>query len=120
MKDAMQPMMHTRDLQASIAFYRETLGFSVDATWPPDGEPSWAALSHGAARFMITVDTAEPALTGRLYFYPDDVDEYYKNVSNRGAQVLRPPAATVYNMYEFSIEDPNGYLLSFGQPVEGT
>ena len=120
MKEPMQPMMHTRDLQGSIAFYRDTLGFGVDATWPLDGEPTWAALSHGAAHFMITTADTEPALTGRLYFYPHDVDEYFADVSSRGARVIRGPETMEYGMYEFSLEDPNGYLLSFGQPAEGT
>ncbi len=28
------------------------------------------------------------------------------------------PEEMPYGMHEFAIKDPNGYLLSFGQPVE--
>jgi predicted enzyme related to lactoylglutathione lyase len=114
-------MLHARDLDETIRFYTECLGFTLEATWSENGEPpaSWCALSHGAARIMFTTgDADEPALTGRLYCYPENVDAYYDEVTARGAVAMFAPFDTEYEMREFSLTDPNGYVVSFGRGLE--
>lgn len=121
MREPMQPMLHTDDLDMTTRFFTDVLGFTVDGTWGPEpgGPATWCALSNGPARLMYTVGGDEPpAMTGRLYFYPDDVDRYHEQVVARGANTLGPPTDREYGMREFSLEDPNGYLMSFGQPLE--
>lgn len=120
MIDPLRPMLHTLDLPSTIAFYTGRLGFALDATWSPTdgGPPTWCALSHGAALLMFTIGDEEPALTGRIYCYPADVDTYHDEIVARGASILHPPRDTEYGMREFSLEDPNGYLVSFGRALE--
>lgn len=121
MIEPLRPMLHTNDLDETIAFYTTVLGFTLDATWSEDGigPPSWCALSSGAARIMFTNgDPDEPALTGRIYCYPADVDEYHAAVTARGGAPRNAPFDTEYGMREFSIDDPNGYVLSFGRGLE--
>ena len=121
MIEPLRPMLYARDLDETIRFYSETLGFTCDATWSPHGTPpaTWCALSHGATAMMFThAEVDEPALTGRLYLYPADVDAYHDDVVGRGAVIMHAPFDTEYGMREFSLVDPNGYVLSFGRGLE--
>jgi uncharacterized glyoxalase superfamily protein PhnB len=120
----MQPSLQARDMRETIDFYTNVLGFTLDATEPEDN-PTWCAMHSGNARMMwsaIGSDEAlapsydSPALSGRIYFYPDDVEQAWQAVKDR-AEVVEPPFITHYDMREFTIRDPNGYLLAFGSPA---
>jgi uncharacterized glyoxalase superfamily protein PhnB len=112
-----QPMLHAASLAETMTFYVDRLGFDVEATWPEDA-PTWCLLTSGPVRLMFTCElSVAPALTGSLYFYPDDVDAFFAAVTGEGTAVLTAPRDEPWGMREFALEDPNGYLLKFGQPV---
>jgi len=105
-------------LDETMRFYTEVLGFEVAATMR-DERAEWCALSYGVGQLMFTSEEQRrPTLSGRLYFYPEDVDALHARVVEHSAQSIHPPRAREYGMYEFSLDDPNGYLLSFGQPTD--
>ena len=120
----MRTMLQCRDLDETINFYTQMLNFTLDATWgpEPDGPPTWCSLDYGPAGIMFTHgaldDAGGPALTGSLYFYPENVDRLYEALVERGASALLAPMDREYGMRDFAIEDPNGYLLQFGQPLD--
>ena len=114
----MQPSLQARDMRQTIDFYTNVLGFTLDAAEPEDA-PTWCAMHSGNARMMWTAlepPFDAPALSGRIYFYPDDVEQAWQAIKDR-AQVVEAPFITHYDMREFSIRDPNGYLLAFGGPA---
>lgn len=130
------PLLEARDLTETMAFYRDRLGFSVDSTLPEQGEPSWCHMSSGAVKLMFvgphshddddhSHDHSEhghdehghgsgPALSGGLYLYPGDVASLWERLKDQ-TEVAEPLHATDYGMREFTIMDPNGYTLFFGQ-----
>lgn len=113
------PMLMTRDMPATIAFYTEVLGFSLDGKWPDD-KPCWCSLTNGMTRIMFTTQGYQettPAMTGRLYIYTGDVMEIYERVRSR-AKVLEGPEVYFYRMKEIAIEDNNGYVIAFGQDTD--
>jgi catechol 2,3-dioxygenase-like lactoylglutathione lyase family enzyme len=114
----MQTMLQVRDLRESIAFYTDILGFKVDGTFPED-MPTWAGLNSGNARVMLSTfdGVTEPHLTGVIYMYPDDLTAAWERLKG-AAPVVEPPTTREYGMREFSIRDPNGYLITFGQSEE--
>ena len=114
----MQPSLQTRDMQQTIEFWTDVLGFRLDEAAPEDA-PTWCAMHSGNARLMWTVlepGVQAPELTGRIYLYPDDVETAWAAVKDR-AEVLEEPHLTDYGMREFALRDPNGYVLAFGAPV---
>ncbi|HEX5096401.1 MAG TPA: VOC family protein [Acidimicrobiia bacterium] len=121
MKLPAQTMLHAQDLDATIAWYRDVLGFSLSATWP-DTDPTWCAIDYGPATLMFTNNPAdgshESHMSGELCFYPDDIDRYYDEVTARGAQAIQPPADQVFGMRTFLLTDPNGYTLMFAQGLD--
>ena len=116
--EGMTPMLGVRDLEETIRFYTETLGFEVGSDWPAEGKRTWAFLTGGKAEFMIyeLPEGESPRLTGSLYFYPEDVMALWKAVKGR-VTVEWEPRVFEYGMREFGIRDPNGYVLNFGEPA---
>ena len=54
-----------------------------------------------------------------FYFYPDDIEALYSHMADKGFSVT-PLEITFYGMKEFSVQDPDGHLLSFGEDVDET
>jgi catechol 2,3-dioxygenase-like lactoylglutathione lyase family enzyme len=123
MRAPMRTMLQANELDETIRFYVEMLDFTLDGTWgpTPDGPATWCSLDYGPAGLMFTHgsggDATGPALTGSLYFYPDDVDALHRSLVERGLKTLNAPSDREYGMRDFAVEDPNGYLLQFGQPI---
>src|SRR5205085_5951422 len=60
----MRPMLHARDLDETIAFYTDVLGFEVASTIRDD-RFNWCALTYGRGAVMFTCEeTRRPALSG--------------------------------------------------------
>ena len=114
----MQTMLQVRDLRESIAFYTEVLGFKVDGTWPPD-EPTWAGLTSGNARMMLSIveGVTEMHFTGVIYMYPDDIDAAWEQLREK-VEVVEAIETRPYGMRDFSFRDPNGYFITLGQSAD--
>ncbi len=113
------PMLETHDLQATLTFYTEVLGFEVETLWPDDG-PTFCILDHGPVGVSFYLDPKDgegaPALTGQLYIDVDDVMALFVRVRGH-AEVLWGPEVYHYGRREFAVRDPNGYVLSFSEPT---
>ncbi len=130
------PTMATPDLPIGIAFY-ERLGFEVDWTWPEDG-PTHAGLRRGDCAIMLC--RCAPNERADVYFIVDDVEACHDTVikgacwelapeagalANRAdcppkasLEAPRSPEATPYGLRDFSVVDPWGHQITFGQPLE--
>jgi uncharacterized glyoxalase superfamily protein PhnB len=114
--NSLVPMLWTDDLDASIAFYRDLLGFEC-----VNHIEGWAVLKKDAVELMLSLPNAhEPfdkiQFTGSFYFYPDNVDALWQHLKDK-AQVVYPLEDFDYGMREFAIRDNNGYILQFGQEI---
>jgi uncharacterized glyoxalase superfamily protein PhnB len=119
----LSPMLKVPDLSATITFYTQTLGFSIQNQMTDDnGKPTWCALKWGNASVMfysaesLDQPPGPPSMTGVLYFNPADVRALWEQLKDR-AEVAWPLEEMPYGMLEFAIRDCNGYILSFGQEV---
>ncbi|NIR52520.1 hypothetical protein GWO43_28405 [candidate division KSB1 bacterium] len=110
-------MLKTGDLQASIDFYTEILGFQVCTLWP-EQNPTFCILDHGDVRVMFYVDEnqcdPEPVLTGHLYIDADDVQDLYERIKDQ-VEIVWGPEVYHYGRREFAIKDCNGYVLAFSE-----
>lgn len=107
-----------RDLPASLAYFRDSLGFEVAFTY---GEPTYYA---GVCRSAVTIhlqaanQTARPPGASALYVFVGSADEIHRELVARGARVIKEPATYPYGMRDFDVEDLDGNTLVFGNPVE--
>jgi hypothetical protein len=68
--------------------------------------------------FMHNAHLGAPHATATQYICVDDVLGLWSSIRDR-CKAEWGPEKMPYGMLEFAIRDPNGYLLSFGQPISG-
>ena len=112
-------VLAVRDLAAATRFYCDVLGFQCD----PIEAQGWSFLSKDAFKLMLgeCADEVPAADTGNHSWFVrimvDGLDEYFRDVSARGAQVLAAPSDKAYGLREFVVRTPDGHRLMFAQPV---
>lgn len=114
-----------QDIDRSIAFYRDRLGFSVVGVAKTVERVFWCHLKRGGASIML--QQAEPAdgpAAGRgrgvgFYFVCDDADALYAEWTGRGL-MLAPPTVADYGMKQLFVPEPDGYSICFESPTDGT
>jgi uncharacterized glyoxalase superfamily protein PhnB len=125
------PFLRVTDMQASLHFYVEGLGFSVERYWVPEGDenyPSdgrirWCWLVLGAAALMLQEFIAQHRPSGILgtgtsvSFVCDDALALYRDFLSRGVQVRNRPRVG-NGLWVVPLIDPDGYLLDFSSPTD--
>lgn len=116
------PLLQVSDMETTLAYYREALGFELDYVWPDAREPKWAQVSRASVSLMFTPDLgtsqapfiAEKGNGVVLYVWVDRVDALYAELAEHGAIIVQ--GLQSFGMRrQFSIGDPNGYVIAFSQ-----
>ena len=112
----MSPQLFVADIERSIAFYTQKLGFTVDFRY----EDFYAGIVKDD--FSIHLKLGKPSLEeseGRrnnedlaIVFSVDDIDGCYEELSNKSVAFVQILREMPYGR-EFYIADPDGYLLAF-------
>jgi uncharacterized glyoxalase superfamily protein PhnB len=126
------PNLVVSNVERSIAFYRDVLGFSVSATVPDNGPFVFAwMLRDGVNVFLNSRESVEEHAelasrplggTATLFIVVDaddvaaGIDALFASISPR-ARVMMPLKDQFYGMREFGVEDPDGYVLFFAQRI---
>ena len=119
------PLFFVEDIERSVAFYRDSLGFELANEWKPDGKLAWCRLERGSSALMLQQSIKEdgPAAgRGRgveFFFLCDDADALHAEFTARGLDIKRPTVA-FYGMNQLFLQDPDGYQLCFQNAVEQT
>lgn len=124
MFDDLIPMLVCRDVQESLRFYRDVLGFRVRGRMDDVGRSGWASIECGQVALMLASPTylpPAPQVDGRYpqvihYFYPSDLDAVRQRVVDAGWAATEIEER-FYGMREFEVVDPSGHVLCFGQDV---
>jgi len=125
---SMTPNLMVQDVNKSIDFYRGVLGFELIATVPDSGQFDWAWMKHGTVELMFQTmpsliqDLPEfkgipIGATQTLYTKVTDAKKLHGQIKDK-ANVVLGLKTTFYGMEEFSIKDPDGYLITFASEVE--
>lgn len=124
------PMLQVFDMQASLAFYHDVLGFEVvEQAGPPD-DLGWIWLRRDGIELMLNTAFEKPDrppapdadrvaahLDTVLYFGCPDVDAAYRHLRANGIPVAEPAVAP-YGMKQLYVTDPDGFNVCFQWPVE--
>ncbi len=101
-------------LEKAISFY-EKFGFSKDWIWP-ESEPTHASLSKDGIGFMVTKAADDQIIQkADLYFRISNVEDFYNHLKSQKV-IDSELVQSDYGMLDFSIKDPWGHTLSFGEP----
>jgi len=112
---ALVPMLQTNDMARTRSWYEEVLGFRCVSAQ----DDEWCCLERDeiAIMFMRNAYLGSPHATATQYIYVNDVGELWDAIKEKCTAEWGPERMP-YGLIEFAVKDPNGYLLSFGQPAE--
>jgi uncharacterized glyoxalase superfamily protein PhnB len=117
------PLLFVQNIETSVAFYRDALGFEVAGTWQPDDKLAWCRLEREGCALMLQQATEEdgpPESRGHgiaFFFICDDAAKIHDELISRGMH-LSPPKDAFYGMKQVYVKDPDGYELCFESPTE--
>jgi uncharacterized glyoxalase superfamily protein PhnB len=113
-----------RDVGASLAYYRDLLGFSVTFQY---GEPTYyVCLCRDEVAVHLRAAGGKASWipgNGAISVFVTDVDALHAELVARGARVLQPPRDYPYGMRDFDVADLDGNQLTFGmesRPAAGS
>lgn len=110
-----------RDLDKSVDYYRDVLGFQVGFTY---GSPVfYAGLEREGAviHLQAASHTKRQAGQGSVYIFVDtDIDALFRELAGRGACVEKEPQDYPYGMRDFNLSDLDGNDLCFGMESKTT
>ncbi|GGQ97374.1 glyoxalase [Streptomyces flaveolus] len=117
------------DPEASLAFYRDTLGFEVRndvgegamrwITVGPAGRPETSLVLEPPATAPGITDDERRTITemmakgtyARITLATDDLDATFARLRSGGAEVVQEPAEQPYGLRDCAVRDPAGNLV---------
>ena len=117
MMNASTTVFTVSDIAASLAYYRDKLGFDLAFEY---GQPTFYA---GVCSGKVTLHLISAARTprqpghGAVTIDVDDVDALHADLVKRGAKVLKAPANYDYGLRDFDVADLDGNMLFFGMEI---
>ena len=119
MSQRVTPQLRMTNWKRSRIFYEDGLGFTVDWTHQFEKDfPVFAQLTLDGMSIFLTEHSGDCKVGGAVYFVIDNVDEYYKEVINRGIKVDESPEDSEWDTREMVITDPDGNRLRFSNPAD--
>ena len=119
------PNLIVSDVQRSIAFYRDVLGFSVTATVPDTAPYVFAVVQSGPVEIFL--NAPEPAVaeypafkdrsiggTLTLFMEVEGIRHAFDSLQQR-VHVVAPLEHKWYGVTEFAFTDPDGYVITFAE-----
>jgi catechol 2,3-dioxygenase-like lactoylglutathione lyase family enzyme len=134
------------DMQKSLAFYRDKLGFQLSECWPGEKDAMWASLLLDGQSVMFG-QSAPPERIGEMckgnpaavkfwtrqarayaehpkgvgvniYLKVADIDAYAARIQKNGVALELPPTSQFYGLRDIVVTDPDGYVLTFYTPIQ--
>ena len=121
---AISPFFIVSNVDQTIAFYRDKLGFDTRFQ-EPDRDPFFAIIGRDGAQILIKSDKdvsplpnhkRHPFMRWDAYVYTPDPDALAAEFAGHGAAFCTPLKDTHDGLRGFEISDPDGYILFFGRP----
>ena len=122
------PNIMVEDVNVTVQFYRDVLGFEILTTIPESGTFDWVMMQRDGVQLMFqsrgSLSSEIPLFTDRpigatltLYIDVTDIHALYDNVKEH-VTIAQAMHSTFYGAQEFAIQDINGYILAFTQQPE--
>jgi len=110
------PLLRVQNIERSLRYYVDGLGFEMKNKWVVDGKVRWCWLAIGNAALMMEGNKPwTPAGTAgegvSLNFICDDAIAFYHDVGSRGIEAAEPFVGNA--MWVTQLTDPDGFRLFF-------
>ena len=128
------PFFGVTNMEASLRFYVDGLGFKMKRWWipdqadgqddyKPDGRIRWCWLELGEAAIMLQefLPERQPKETlgagVNVCFQCEDALALYREFKARGIQTLKRPSVG-NRLWVVAVTDPDGYRMEFSSPTD--
>lgn len=107
------------DLTAACNFYCDNLGFQVKEI----GDDGWRMFEKDSCRIMAghCPDANKASELGDhsyfAYLLVDDIDDYYRFVSDNNVELIKTLRDEAWGMREFGIRTNEGHRIMIGQTI---
>ena len=126
---ALTPNLIVDDVNKTVKFYQETLGFETIMTVPDSGAFDFAMLKLDNVTIMFQSmkgfiealpDYKDQKVGGTLFLYIDveNLDKVYDKAKIANTEIVVDINTTFYGTREFTMKDCDGYLLIFAEELK--
>jgi lactoylglutathione lyase len=109
------------DIEKSLAWYRDVLGFHVNERWVQEGKLAGVEMMAGTVIFMLSQDDWKKGRDRakgegvRIYCTTaQDVDVLAKRIKAHGGTLTQEPRDQPWGMRDIALVDPDGYKITIG------
>lgn len=118
------PFLMVWDMEASLKFYTDKLGFKITNQWTPRGKIEWCWLERDQVSLMLQEPRdkekfEQDGLKGKgisICFQCADALALYHEFTASGVEIAEPFVGN--NMWVVAFPDPDGYRLDFESPTD--
>lgn len=124
--ESISPNIFIKNIDETIKFY-EQLEFKLSMKVPDEGSLVWAMMTKGNVSFMFqtfeSLGNNLPEISRQdggsllLYIQIKEIRQYHDRIKDK-VNILKGLEKTFYGATEFSIQDINGYVLTFAEQEE--
>ena len=122
------PTLTVPDIDASMTFYADVLGFEPTFTMPgPDGRTVHGSMKRGDVAIMFALPYADdahdqPPYGNGVALYTtiaddEDVDALFRHAREKGAKILYEPTDQFWGHRDWGMADPQGYVMIVSKVV---
>ncbi len=107
------------DVRASVAWYRDVVGFVVEREYERGGTVAGVVLRAGQVRILVNQDDGARGLDRAkgegisLMITAPDVDAIAARITASGGTLDSPPTDMPWGARAFRVRDPDGFRLAF-------
>lgn len=120
----LEPLLYVSNLQASVKFYCQVLRFDFGEYYPDESSATYASILIDGNKLRLVQGGERipsfhkhgPCGSGiQLFVQVPNVDDVYSRVQGR-VEVADEIEDKQWGDREFTVRDPDGYLISFYTP----
>lgn len=115
------PVLIVDEIERSLPFWQEKLGFERTVSVPDKGPLDFAILERRGAEVMLQTRVSlrqdMPALVSEnssgafLFLEVDDFEDILRRIE--GCEIIVPERVTFYGMREIGVREPGGHCIVF-------
>ena len=116
---AVAPSFTVNDVEKSLGWYRDVMGFAVGDRWESDGKLMGAELKAGRTVFMIGQDDWKKGRDRKkgegfriFCMTKGNVDALAKKIEAKGGRLDQGPTDQPWGVRDISLTDPDGFKLT--------
>lgn len=122
---ALSASLTVKDLEQSMKWYVDVVGFFIDRRIERDGALRAVALKAGDVRLLLNQDDGAKGwdrVKGEgfslTFTTAQNVDDIAERIESHGGRLEAAPADMPWGVRMLRLRDPDGYKLSISQPLE--